>query len=98
MTFIGRIKQNSLIWNRWHGEARTGGILYSVHFAWEPGNIYRTLPLTSDQILLLQNHDSIILETVSIDLPIEAPVASLVEPVAAPAKPAYVNSRPAGRK
>ena len=88
MTFIGRLKQHSSIWHRWRGESRTGGIIHGVHFAWEPGNVYRTLPLSTEQIERLQSHDNIILEVVSVDL---APVT-----VAAPAKP-VAPAAPAGR-
>lgn len=99
MTFIGRLKQNSTIWHRWRGEARTGGAILGVQFSWEPGNIYRTLPLTSDQILLLQGHDNIILEAVSVDLPdtIGTPVARPEKPVVSAAS-SRVNSTPAGRR
>jgi hypothetical protein len=101
MTFIGRLKQNSAIWTRWRGETRVGGILYGVHFAWEPGNIYRTLPLTPQQITLLQSHDNIVLEVVGTDLPepvaVVAKPASPVAAVVAPSKPLVVNSRPMGR-
>jgi hypothetical protein len=99
MTFIGRIKQHSAIWHRWRGEARVGGILHGVHFAWEPGNVYRTLPLTKAQITALHVHDNVVLEVVSVDTT-PAAVAVVAEPVAPPAsKPAYVNSRPApGRR
>lgn len=101
MTFIGRIKQGSPIWNRWRGESRTGGIIHSVHFAWEPGNIYRTLPLTVEQIMFLQGHDSIILEVVSTDMPAAAPVAPAAKPVAVPASAPLNNTasgRPQGRR
>lgn len=98
MTFIGRLRQNSAIWTRWRGEARTGGILHGVHFAWEPGNIYRTPPLTPGQIELLKTHDNIMLEVVGTDAPPPVLVVAADDvPVVAPAKPVYVNSHPQGR-
>jgi len=73
MTFIGRIKENSVIWRRWHGEGRTSGPIYGVIFTWEPGNVYRSQPLTTEQIEKLREHASIILETIDVDLPVEPP-------------------------
>ena len=99
MTFIGRIKQNSPVWRLWRNHARTGGVIQGVPFAWEPGNVYRTLPLTTDQIDVLKTHESVILEVVSTDVPEPIPVAEVGAPVAAPLKPVYVNStRPLGKR
>src|SRR6185437_10603836 len=66
MTFIERIKQASPVWRRWHGERRVGGVLLGVQFAWEPGNVYRSLPLSTEQIAQLMTLDSIDFEAVSI--------------------------------
>lgn len=100
MTFIGRLKQHSAIWQRWRGEARTGGMIYGVHFAWEPGNVYRTLPLTPHQIAFLQAHDNIALEIVGTDLPPPVTVVAKDDNVVAErpsGKPAIVNHKPIGR-
>jgi len=114
MTFIARIKQASPVWRRWHGERRVGGVLLGVQFAWEPGNVYRSLPLSTEQIAQLMTLDSIDFEAVSIDLPMppvqlpvepeepEVEAVTLPEKTAIPEKsvrpPVYVNSRTMGRK
>lgn len=96
MTFIGRLKQHSAISRRWLGEARVGGEIHGVPFYWEPGNIYRTLPLTPEQIERLQSHDNVVvLEIVSVDLPQQPDVAPPAKPVAQAAR---INSTPANRK
>ena len=56
------IKQHSAIWNLWRAHHRVGGIIYGAHFAWEPGNIYRTGPLSPEQVVLLRMHDCVEVE------------------------------------
>lgn len=97
MTFVGRLKQTSEIHKRWRGEHRTGGAIKSVQFSWEPGNIYRTMPLTTEQIELLQGHDGIVLEVVSVDLPVEPPAVVRAEKPLATAPP-QVNNTSARRR
>lgn len=85
MTFIGRLKQHTEIWRRWHGEARVSGALQGVIFTKEPGNIYRTEPLDKEQIELLKGHESVILESYGRELPPVVDVVAEVErPVAGP--------------
>jgi hypothetical protein len=86
MTFIGRLKQHCEIWRRWNGERRLRGELCSVSFVWEQGNIYRTAPLTAEQITLLKGHESIVLEALAMELPVQQP--SMVEAESSTVKPA----------
>src|SRR4051812_17549138 len=99
MTFVGRLKQHSPICRRWRGEARTGGVINSVQFTWEAGGVFRTAPLTAEQVSFLQDHDSIILEVVGTDLAPPDIVDPPAKPVAAPtARVNSVSIRPAGRR
>jgi hypothetical protein len=100
MTFIARIKTHSVVWRNWNGARRTGGVLHGVRFAWEPGDIYRSEPLTAEQIALLRGHEGVILEAVSVELPpVAAAMARTESPVAKPAvnRPIVLTDKPPRR-
>ena len=101
MTFIGRLKQHSVVWSHWRQGNRVGGVLYGVAFLWEPGNTYRSGPLTVEQIGLMQGHPDVILEATGVDPPVEvepAPVESslaLVDTMPTAVRPPPVVAKPA---
>ncbi len=98
MIFCGRLRTHSPVWRLWREHARVSGQICGVMFTWEQGNVYRTEPLTEDEVGALYGHDSVVLEVVSHHLPIatDAPavVAHAERPVAVPApKAPAVSSR-----
>lgn len=94
MTFIGRLKTISHVFVNWRGNGFVTGHLMGVLFRWEPGNIYRTDPLTAEQIEVLKGHEAVILEAVDVDLGAVQPSIDSATPEIPASMPKTASTQP----
>lgn len=69
MTFTARIRRNSAVWNRWHGQNRTGGSIDGVAFRLSGGG-YSSGELSADEVVRLRQYDFVEIEMMAVPVPL----------------------------
>ena len=65
MTFCARLRRQSAVWHLWEQQHRLGGLVCEIQFSRVAPGEYVTKELTADQVKLLRNHDSVLVEAMT---------------------------------